>query len=233
MCFDAKTTFFLPTNDQHSPMNKTIHTNPSSFFRKGSTHKTIIMFVLSFFTISCAPSLEDEWEWDDTPLQTDTADTIEEEGVYSRAVDATDYENWVYLDLESNDFVSVDDPMTSEEWDIGIQRYHFKLNSGIHGPSIVQALVITDESYDEYTVAAVGDYQQDLPDSNEDDIPEYVFTEWYDYDPSTHILTPKEQFYVIENRNLRYYKFQITNYYSSAGTSGFMNIEWEEIASPE
>lgn len=179
---------------------------------------------LYFIPCGCAPSLEDSWVWDN---EQDTAETVEEDLI--RQINATSYEEWVYLDIESNIIVDVDDPETSEDWDIGVQRYHIKLNSGIHGPATVQGLVIEEEDFSEYTHAPLEGYQVDQPDDDDDGIPSYVFSEWYDYDPSTHILTPAEHFYVLSSRNEEFFKIQIQNYYNDAGTPGYLTLYWEAI----
>ncbi|MAA78483.1 MAG: hypothetical protein CL916_04425, partial [Deltaproteobacteria bacterium] len=127
----------------------------------------------------------------------------------------------------------VEDAENSLEWDLGFMRYHIKLNSGIHGPATVQGIVVEEEDFVSYDEIPQDGYQEDLPDENEDEIPEYFFADWYDYDPSTHILTPADQFYVLKNRNDRFYKFQIQNYYNTAGTSGHMTMYWEELSQGE
>ena len=192
--------------------------------------------IVSIFTIACSPSLEETWEWDDTldsgkaGTYTDTGENIVEDPYFR--VNATDYENWVYLALEEEETFSLSTPESDDSWDIGIKRYQFKLNSSIHGSSSVSALVVEDIEYEDLLEAPNGEYQIDLPDANEDTIPEYALAEWYDYDISTHILTPKESFYVIQNRNNLYFKFRIIDYYDAAGTPGMLSIEWEEILPP-
>ena len=184
------------------------------------------MLGLFFIMQACAPSLEKEWDWDNEG-------EIEEVEEKARVINATSYEEWVYLDLEQNILVDVEDAESSLDWDLGFMRYHIKLNSGIHGPSTVQALVVEEEDFDTYNEIPQDGYQEDLPDENDDEIPEYVFSQWYDYDPETHILTPADQFYIIKNRNDIFYKFQVQSYYSEAGSSGHMTIYWEEIAQNE
>lgn len=182
--------------------------------------------VIGLFIVmqACAPSLEKDWEWDDEGA----VEEPEEIDLY-RVINATSYEDWVYLDLEENVLLDVEDPENSLDWDIGFMRYHIKLNSGIHGPSTVQGFIVEEEDFASYDEIPQDGYEEDLPDDNEDGIPEYVFADWYDYDPSTHILTPADRFYVIKNRNDRFYKFQIQNYYNGAGTSGHVTIYWEEL----
>ena len=81
-------------------------------------------------------------------------------------------------------------------------------------------------------VAPSGEYLIDEEDTDEDTIPEYVLGDWFDYDMSTHVLTPKSIFYVIQNRNDLYFKFRIHGYYDRAGTPAMLSIEWEDILPP-
>ena len=171
----------------------------------------------------CAPSLEKEWDWNN-----EGSEEIEDKEEV-RVIDATSYEEWVYLDLEQNILVDVENSEASFDWDIGFMRYHVKLNSGIHGPSTVQALVVEGEDFDSYNEIPLDGYQEDQPDGNDDEIPEYVLSQWYEYDPETHILTPADIFYIVKNRNDVFYKFQVQSYYNEAGSSGHMTIYWEEV----
>ena len=188
---------------------------------------------LIVLSMGCAPSLDKEWTWNDEALESDTSEEQEpEEGVFSKVIDASDPEVWIYLDIEEDEIIAVEEPLEAENWDIGLQRFNIKLNSGVHGPSNVEAALVAGESYVPYDEAPFEGYEQDLADANDDEIPEYVLADWYDYDSSTHILTPKDQFYVLKSRNQQYYKFRIVDYYDEAGTSGFMTIDWEEIDAP-
>ena len=188
--------------------------------------------IIGFLAVGCAPSLEEKHDWDnsDTAALEDTAAVEIDDGLYR--VNATDYENWVYFDLETEEQLSIPEAETDTTWDMGILRYKFKLNSGIHGSSVVEATVVEGVEFESLTDAPAGEYIVDQPDDDEDTIPEYALEEWYDYDVSTHILTPKESFYVIRNRNDVYFKFRIHDYYDSAGTPAMLTLEWEEILPP-
>ena len=154
------------------------------------------MICASLFMLvqGCAPSLESEWEWNDSGIFEE-----QEEEELSHTINATSYDQWVYLDLEQNVIVDVEEPESSDAWDLGFMRYHIKLNSGIHGPSTVQGYVVTEEDFVTFNEVPQEGYQEDLPDENDDGIPEYVCANWYDYDPSTHILTPADLFYVFKS----------------------------------
>ena len=199
--------------------------------------KQIVLFGLM---TACSPSLDKTYDWDNEEEELeellDTAD-LDDTGVlqtdFRVLVDATSREDWALIDLETGDVFGVEDPSGSSEWDISVQRFIFKLNSPLNGPEDVGALIVGDESYEEYEIPPSEGYLQDMEDADDDGVPEYVFNEWYDYDISTHILTPKNQFYVIRNRNDRFFKLYIEDYYSSAGTSAMITLVWSELFTTE
>ena len=180
--------------------------------------------------MGCAPSLQKTWEWNDTsdPEEQLVQDTGGEM-IFQLRINATDREDWVFLDLETAVVSDIEDPEASLDWDLGVRRYNFKLNSSVHGPSTVAVLKVEEDGYDDCLVAPEGEYLEDGADADGDGVPEYVFTEWYDYDISTHILTPKPIYYVIRNRNDLYFKFKIEEYYDSAGTPAKVLVQWEQI----
>ena len=100
---------------------------------------------ISILIMACSTSLEETWEWDNkidkglSNIQTDTSENIVEEESFK--VNATDYENWVYLALEDENIFSLSNPESDDSWDIGLKRYQIKLNSSIHGSSSVSALL--------------------------------------------------------------------------------------------
>ena len=127
------------------------------------------LVLCGLLAFGCAPSLEKQWEWDNEPLSSDSGISDDDNGIYSRVVNTTDYEEWVYLDLETNDIVPVSDSMNSMDWDLGMLRYHVKLNSGLHGPAEVQATIIEGEVYEDYTAIPSDGYQIDLQDDDNTD----------------------------------------------------------------
>tara|TARA_B100001939_G_scaffold336008_1_gene338649 strand:- start:38544 stop:39203 length:660 start_codon:yes stop_codon:yes gene_type:complete len=57
-----------------------------------------------------------------------------------------------------------------------------------------------------------------------------VMLEWYTYDSETHVLTSKGEVYVIRSSDSAdYYAVQFHDYYSEAGTSGYITIDWKRI----
>ena len=138
-------------------------------------------------------------------------------GESTLVVDATSYEEWVYIDLAFVDVVSGDD-----DWDLSAQRYEVALNED------VRAQKIEDVAFDDMSVAPADGYLTD-----EDSDLDYVLGDWYDYNYVTHVLTPRDHFYVIETAEFEYYKLEFLDYYSDAGVSGFLTLRIAPLDSPE
>ena len=49
-------------------------------------------------------------------------------------VDATDRENWAYVNLAKGETVDIADPATSMAWDLGFKRTAVIANGGVSGP---------------------------------------------------------------------------------------------------
>lgn len=186
------------------------------------------------WSIGCAPSLEEEWKWsnkDEASTDLFEYDTGTNNGelqtVFNTQINATDHDEWVMIDLETGNMSTSTNITEHEEWDLAVRRFIFALNCPLNGPGDVYAQAILDQSFDTFWDIPTDGFVQDEADTNGDGVAEYVLGEWFDYDPSTHILTPRNQFYVIQNRNGNHFKFAIENYYSSAGTSAMITVLWE------
>ena len=157
-------------------------------------------------------------------------------------IKATDSLGWVYLDLESKAAVTPDDLATSLDWDMGFQRFSFKLNGGVSGSGDVAIAALPGESFDNVSVAPAAEYVTDLPDSPEDqggdanEDPDYAFstgdTQWFDYNSTNHVLTPLEIVYVLRSTENTYYKLEVLSYYSTKGESAYPSFRWQAIDPP-
>lgn len=151
--------------------------------------------------------------------------THTEEPPYTRTVvDATDESAWIYLDLDAVETVDEDGP-----WDVAFLRFNVALNGGVSGSGGVEAAIVEGIGLEDYTALEPdAAFITDEPDSDEDDNddPEYAFGGWYDYDFMTHVLSPKLQVYVVRSTEGALFAVQIEDYYSEAGTSGYMDFRW-------
>ena len=207
-------------------------------------------YLMTLALIGCAPSLlEEKEELDTTTDGMDTTTVVDtgtaptdpglQPGEYM--VDATDYIQWVYYDVTADEFLvpgEIPDgekewtPSPDEVWHMAFRRFNIKLNGGASGDGEVAGLEIEGQDYEALTQAPADGYEMDGEDFNADGVPEYVFKDWYDYDYSSHILTPKDKVYVIRLSDDEYYKFQHIAYYDDPGTPGMVSYRMAPIDSP-
>ena len=155
----------------------------------------------------------------------------EGDGVTLSVIDASDDEVWVYLDLESGDQETVDDPLTSDAWDLGLLRFNIAINGGISGPGGMEAVLLEDVAFADVTEAPTEGWVTDAVDGDdENEDPDYALASWYDYDFMTHVLTPRPQVYGVRTVEGGTFKLEFVNYYDDAGTSGFFTIRWAPLA---
>jgi hypothetical protein len=146
-------------------------------------------------------------------------------------VDATDTQAWVYVDVEGG-VVTVSDPTTSDDWDLAFSRTKIRTNSGTSGLALGGSRLAPDGATFEATSAAstIG-YTRDamLPIPGPPGSGEYsgnaVLNAWYDYNPSTHVVTSKRLVYLIRTATGDYAKLQVTDYASGLLTLRLAPVE--------
>ena len=174
--------------------------------------------------LACAPSI--------APDTGDSGDTGAPAGDLivdgTMNLDATHDEDWVYVDLDGAALVESDDP----SWDLSFRRYVVALNGGVSGDGVVEAAVLEGQDFDALTQAPADGYVTDLEDANGDGTPEYALLTWYDYDFTTHILTPADKVYVIHTGEDAYFKLRFDSYYDDAGTPAMLQTSVAAIDAP-
>ena len=144
---------------------------------------------------------------DDTADTTDTADTgepgetqsvvVTENGdVRSFQVDGTSSELWIYVDLELGQ-VSED-----EAWDLRVQRFT------VEGSPQASIAWQPDEGFESLAAPLPG-----LPWDGRLDT-------WYNYDSTTHVLTPRAGIYAVESQDETYLLEMLDYYHPDSGSSG-------------
>ena len=182
----------------------------------------------------------DEIEKEDTESEdseVEETDTEEDDDLVNAdyTVDASDSTVWVYFDLDTKTEVYMEDPIGSVNWDLKFQRYDIGVNGGVSGNGSVSVLVEPDmySSYEDIQTSPEGEWITDKEDADGDDKPEYAFKDWFDYDLSTHVLTPADVVYFIRSTVGDIYKFRVISYYSEDGVSGFPSIEFDLLLNEE
>jgi hypothetical protein len=72
-------------------------------------------------------------------------------------------------------------------------------------------------------------WRTDEADADGDGEDETLFIDWFDYDSSTHILSPKRRTTLLRTVEGAVVKFEVVDYYDDAGTSGFLSFRWAQL----
>jgi len=149
------------------------------------------------------------------------------DGTNTVTVNATDAVSWVYLDLAELALVEPTDPATSADWDLGLQRFHYALDGGVSGRGQGELVVLDGASLLDVNDAPTDGWVTDQPDDPEDtdELPEYAFEAaeggWYDYDSTTHVLSPKSRVYVVRGADGSPFALRILSYYDDLGSAAW------------
>jgi len=152
-------------------------------------------------------------------------------------VNASDYDNWVHLDMDTGAEVVPANPADDLVWDLRFQRYKIQSNGGVSGAASVVVGRVRTTDYDAIVEAPTIRYYEDAEDSDDEDQdvdnPFIGATNWYNYDGSDHTLSPADFVFIVRSSQGTYYKLQMTGYYSSlASTSGYPSFRYAPIAAP-
>lgn len=152
--------------------------------------------------------------------------------------DTTSAEAWVYVDLESGEARPGATAPDWPAWDLKLQRFKVALNGGASGTGNVQVVVLTNTDFATVTRAPREPYISDGVDGSDSDLdPDTVLSNgdngWYDYNTTTHALSPRPTVYVLRSNEGAYFKLAIDGYYNAAGSSGYLQLRWAAIAAPE
>jgi hypothetical protein len=148
-------------------------------------------------------------------------------GVVRTIVDATDAESFVYLDLDTKRGTATPEP----GWDLGFSRFNIIVSGGISGDAGVEVAIVDGASFEQLSeVPGDAVWITDAADGDDENTdPDLAFADWYDYDITTHVLTPKDRVYLVRSDEGAVFKLQIANYYSEAGTSGHLTFSWAPL----
>lgn len=150
------------------------------------------------------------------------------DGTYTTVVDATSMTEWTYGDFEIGEETDETGP-----WDLRFQRFHISTNGGISGSGGVEVAPVAGMTFAQVTSPPGSGWISDAPDGDDANMdPDYAFEQgdgWYDYNPTSHALTPKPLVWVVKTTGGSMIKLQIEKYYSDAGTAGWFTLRWSPL----
>ena len=150
-------------------------------------------------------------------------------------VDATDRENWAYINLTEGETVDIADPATSMAWNLGFKRTAVIANGGVSGPGKIGALALKDISFEDVLEVPEETYVSDT-----EQIATFARGDgWYTYTgPPNHWVLPNPKVYVLRipadptaesEGPYHYAKIRFIGYYENNETkegSGYISIEY-------
>lgn len=150
------------------------------------------------------------------------------DGTYTTIVDSTSATEWIYGDFETGAEIEATGP-----WDLRFQRFHISTNGGISGTGGVEVAPVPGLAFAQVTSAPASGWISDAVDGDDANMdPDYAFEQgdgWYDYNPMTHVLTPKSLVWVVKTNGGSTIKLEITKYYDDAGTAGWFAFHWGPV----
>lgn len=170
------------------------------------------------------------------------------DGVTETWVDASDTETWIALDFDAEGQVLDVTLETDTQWDVALRRFTFRTNGGAGGPGPVRVAYEDGVSLSDVSRAPSVGWDQDEPGEVDPDLPPDVTGEepppntvishgedpWYDYNPATHELTPKQRVYFVETSETAYVALQIIDYYdATTGDAGYPVFRWKSVEPPD
>lgn len=209
-------------------------------------HLFYSLTLCALLTSSCADDLRADIAPDAATIDSDAPDASSEpipegnishtnngDGSTTTVVNATDHDSAIFFDLETGEEKTPNNPEDSMGWDLSFTRFAIAMNGGVSGTGGVEALLL-NEKFEELSVAPIDGYETDQPDGPDENQDNDLFfdrsgTVWYDYDPQTHVLTPRDVTYIVRSVEGYFYKIEIEDYYSDAGTSGYLRFTWGPV----
>ncbi|PKA15954.1 HmuY family protein [Leptospira haakeii] len=167
------------------------------------------------------------------PGDTTTTPNSPSAGVNTTRVNATASGCWAYIDLKAGGVETT----KSGTWDLRFKRFVIGTNSGTSGSENGGSCFNAGDT----NLAGVtgGDCTPQVDElmsqtggggfgtATENASP--ALWDWYDYNGTTHILTPKARGYLIQGSDGSFFGLEVTDYYDGASTSGFPTFKWKTL----
>jgi len=131
---------------------------------------------------------------------------------------ATAAGEWLYLSMSECGLVEVSDPQLKTGWDISVSRYQITTNSGTSGPGTGGALAQVASEIGAPMSLPNGEFSIDVESGEPLSSHNEVLDGWYDYNPVTHALTPKDEVYWIRTTSGHLGLLEIEQYAEGALT---------------
>ena len=144
---------------------------------------------------------------------------------------STEPHDFTYFSFATGSTVEITDKEATEstDWHIAFKRTEIKLNSGVSGPSEVSGFNLTSEKEEipEDLFSTLSSSDVPPSDSFIKEEAAYAMTNWYSYDPVTHIISASKTPYVITTSDGSYGKIIIDDLKEPGrSNAGVVSLRW-------
>jgi hypothetical protein len=170
------------------------------------------------------------WAWTDGVFQLSIDPITVAPETVEITVDASATGVWAYLDLHRGELVEVGDASTDGRWDLGISRTAFRTSSGPSGPGERGgqggALDMMEPDLAALSAVPESGYVVDetITDPRPGSVPyagNSVLGGWFDYDPTTHGVSPRDTTFAVRLADGSLGKLEIRAYAAGLYTLGW------------
>lgn len=150
-------------------------------------------------------------------------------GALQAEVDASNRSEWVGFDLDAARFVPAGELAKDQSWDLSFKRTSIRLGSA----GVAVAILKNQDFAALQSAPSEGYLVDEIPaDPAAKETVGLAFhrnEDWYAYDMSTHVLSPKNFVYVIKSSEGKVYKFKISDYYNADRLPSYIQIAWQVL----
>lgn len=165
-----------------------------------------------------------------------TCETQSSSGDYVTTVDARNSTAFVYCNLKSGGTTS----SSSSSWDLRFQRYKVGTKSGLSGTGSGGACDTKSTNWNQEFTSSSCTFSVDenvtsvVGSSAGASTTTYVgspaFKDWFTYQEANHTLKANSNIYIVRSGDgTTYFKVQMLDYYSSAGTAAYIKFKWKKL----
>lgn len=190
---------------------------PVVFAIRGALGGYFAFEVIDWYDVDAGTSAVWTFRWKTIAAPQDPAPVVPLEPGF--LVNASMSGSFTYLRMADREVVSPEDPASSPDWDLGFSRTVIRTNSGISGPGLAGAREApAGTEYSSLSESPTSGFFVDLelpipgPPGSGTAPANPGIRSWFDYDPSTHAVSPKATFFLIRDASGDYHKLRILDW---------------------
>ncbi|MDR0368942.1 MAG: HmuY family protein [Bacteroidales bacterium] len=177
-----------------------------------------VLAIAAFTTVGCKPDAEDE---------------PEQKEAVTLTVDASGYENWVYVSFEQKKIVNVSDHANDLSWDIAFHRMDVRLNGGVSGKGKAAGLETEYTNLSDVATFPTSGYTPDVMDSinvsmqvKEAQSKNLKLSSWVSMAGMPPKYTISEHVYIVQTAAEKHVKIKFIDYLNAENKGGHVKFTY-------